>query len=172
MARRILDRLSRVRPGPADVAQRIRLVALEMAFKEGRQLPRVDGIMIIAGRRGLKLYDIGIAGSHVDVFENSSPVSVRGDGDAQALCRYITKKVVFSGRTCETAARMMLVLAGDVAEGVESVGDRSCGFDLGLFVTGGHASMLERITKEFGRIDVRLRLDESMPLADHGGRPQ
>lgn len=33
----------------------------------------------------------------------------------------------------------------------------------------GHASVPARLAGESGRIGVRLRLDESMPLADHGG---
>lgn len=169
LARKMLDRLGRVRTGPADVVRRIRSVASVLAAKKGSRSLRVDGILIIAGRQGIKLYDIVIAGSHVDVLENDHAVSVRGDADAQALCRYIAKKVMFSGRTREAVARMMLVLANDVAGDVESVGGQSCGFDLGLFVADGRATMLEQLTGEFGRIDVRLRLDESMPLADHGG---
>lgn len=172
LAKKILDKLARARTGPADVIKKIRSIALALAAKKGQRLPRVDGILIIAGRQGLKMYSVDIVGRHVAVLENEHAVSVRGDGAAQALCRYVAKKVDFSGKTSETAARMMLVLAGDVAEGVESVGGRSYGFDIGLLTNYGYANVLEQITDDFGRIDVRLRLDESTPLAGHGGSSQ
>lgn len=172
MAKGIIDRLAHARTGPADVIKKLRSVVSEVALGNNQRLLRADGILIIAGRQGLKMYDILIAGRHVDVLENVSSMSIHGDGAAQALCRYITKKVEFSGRTRETVARMMLVLASAVAEVVETVGDRSYGFDIGLFVEDGNASLLEQLTEEFGRIDVQLRLNGSTPLTSHGGRLQ
>ena len=44
-----------------------------------------------------------------------------------------------------------------------------CGLELGPPAADGHAGAPGRPAEEFGRIDVRLRLDELAPLADRGG---
>lgn len=170
LAKGVPDGLDDARTGPADVVGRIRMIAAKRVAKTRRRYASVVGILIIADRNGLKMYNIDIDGRHVDVVENSGAVSVRGDGGARSLCEYITAKVGFSGTACETAARMMHVLASDVGEHVESMGGRSYGFDLVMLAPDGRARMLERCTAEFGRIDIRLRLEEPAPPAAHGGR--
>ncbi len=172
LAQGVLDKLGRARTGPADVVERIRMIASALFDKAKRRSASVDGILIIAERHIVKMYDIDIVGRHVGVRENHKVVSIRGDGGARLLCKYVAGKVDFSGTACETTARMLHVLASDVGEHVESVGGREYGFDLGMIVAGGQGEILERRTERFGRIDVRLHLEDPTHVPLRGGGPQ
>lgn len=172
LAQGVLDKLSKARTGPADVIERIRMIASALSTKRKQRPASVDGILIIAEHRIVRMYDINIVGRRVGVLENRGVVSIRGDGGARILCKYVAGKVDFSGTACETTARMLHVLASDVAEHVESVGGRRYGFDLGMIVAGGQGDILERCAERFGRIDIRLHLEDPTQVPLRGGGPQ
>ena len=172
LAKGVLDGLGNARTGPADVVKRMRAIAAALSSRTRRRTARADGILIIAEHQGLKLCDIDMVDNHVDVPEDRSAVSIRGGGDAQGICRYVTRKVCFSGTGRMAAAMDLRVPASDVAEHVESVGERSCGFDPGMLAADGHAGVPERRTERFGRIAVRLHLAEPAPPIGGGGYGQ
>ena len=169
LARGVPRRLARARTGPVDVLAGIRGIAKDLHSRPQRTR-RVSGFLITAERSKLRLYTIAIAGSRVVASEESSGVHARGDGSARKLCEYITKKAGLAGMRCEEAARHLHVLASDVAEHVDSVGERDkYGFDLVVFAAGG-TKLAERDKERRGRIDVSFRMDgpAGSPAA-HGG---
>ena len=169
LAEGVLRRLARARTGPADVLARIRGIAKDL-HSGPQRIRRVSGFLITVERSKLRLYTIAIAGSHVAALEKHGGVHARGDGSARTLCEYITKKSGLAGMRCEEAARHLHVLASDVAEHVDSVGERDkYGFDLVVFAAGG-TKLAERDKERRGRIDVSFRMDgpAGSPAA-HGG---
>ena len=130
----------------------------------------MSGFLIIAEQHKLRLYSIGIAGSHVVALEKHGGVHARGDGRAQALCKCIAKKAGLEGMRREEAARRPRVLASDMAEHAGSAGKRDeYGFDLVVFAAGG-TKLAERDTDRRGRIDARFRTKgQAGPPAAHGG---
>ena len=131
LAKGVLNGLARARTGPSDVVGRIRSIAASLHAETTEGHTRADGFLVIAYHRNTKLYNIGIIDGHVDVLENHDGVSVQGDGHAQILCGYVTKKINFSHMPCEAVATRLHVLASDMAEQVESVGEHGAyGFDL------------------------------------------
>lgn len=170
LAEAVLNRLARARTGPADVVGKIRQIAADLSTESIRKTRRVSGFLITVYRQSLKLYSIDLVGDHVDVLESDAAVSIRGDGHARHLCDYIVKKAPFSGMTYEAAAKHLHALASDVAEHVESVGGHdSYGFDLGFFSTAGGSKLRERLTEQFGQVDVRFRIDDQAVLFELGG---
>ena len=168
LAEAVLKCLARSRTGPADVLARLRSIAKDFYARTSRKMPRADGFLVVVEGQGPKLYNIGIKGGRVNALEDRGGVSAHGDEHALTLCEYITKKAGLSGMRCEEAARHLHVLASDVAENVDSVGNRGeYGFDLVLFAAAGGAKLLERDMKRHGRIDVRFHMAD-MDTA-HGG---
>lgn len=163
--------LARARTGPADVLARLRSIAKALHARPQRTSLRVDGLMVVADRQSPVLYSIGITGGSVDAHESRDGVPVHGDGRAQALRRHITKKAGLMGMPCEGAARHLHMLASDMAEHVESVGERGTyGFDLALFAAAGVEKVLERGTERHGWIDVSFRpVGRAGPPAARGG---
>jgi len=174
LAEGVLNGLARARTGPSDVVGRIRSIAASIYAKTTQDYTRVDGFLVIAYRHNTKLYNIGIIDGHVDVLENHDAVSIQGDVHAQILCRYVTKKINFSHMPCEAVATRLHVLASDMAEQVESVGEHDAyGFDLVLFLTAGSTKLLEEYTERLGWIDICIRLkDHAGPFAVRGGISQ
>ena len=163
LAKEILGRISRSRTGRADVVRRIHDIALDLSANPRRRSGHVVGILIIAERKGFKLYNIEVKGRDVDINESNDAVSVHGDCGTVGMCQYVIAKVGFSSMTCEAAARKIHVLASDVGKQVESVGKPSCGFDLIWCVADSQPKKLERYTEEFGHIDVSLHMTEPLP---------
>lgn len=154
----VLRGLAGARTGPADVLARIRSIARALHAGQRRKAPRADGFLIVVDRQKPRLYGIGINGGHVDALEERGVMSAHGDGRARALCEYIAKKAGLGGMPCAEAAWHLHVLASDVAEHVESVGERGeYGFDLVLFAADGGARLFDRRTEQLGWIDVRFR---------------
>ena len=104
-----------------------------------------------------------VKGRHVAIDESKDAVSVRGDCSAVGMCQYVIAKVGFSSMACEMAARKIHVLASDVRKYVESVGERSCGFDLVWCASDSQPKKLERYTEKLGQIDVSLHMAEPLP---------
>lgn len=168
LAEGVLRRLARSRTGPADVLARLRGIAKALHAGSPRNTPRVDGFLVVVEGQGPRLYNIGIRGGHVDALEDRDGVSAHGDEHALTLCEYITKKAGLSGMRCEEAARHLHVLASDVAENVDSVGERGeYGFDLVLFAAAGGIGLVERDMGQHGRIDVRFHM--AGVDMEHGG---
>ena len=164
----VLRGLAGARTGPADALARIRNIAGALHARQRRKAPRADGFLIVVDRQKPRLYSIGINGGHVDVHEERGAMSAHGDGRARALCEYIAKKAGLGGMPCEEAAWHLHVLASDVAEHAESVGERGeYGFDLVLFAAAGGAVPHDRCTAQLGWIEVRFR--PAGPPAARGG---
>ena len=174
LAEGVLNGLARARTGPSDVVGRIRSIAASLHAKTTEGHTRVDGFLVIAYHRNTKLYNIGIIDGHVDVLENHDGVFAQGDGYAQILCGCVTKKINFSHMPCEAVATRSHVLASDMAEQVESVGEHGAyGFDLVLFLTAGSTKLLEEYTERLGWINICFRLkDHAGPFAARGGISQ
>ena len=170
LAKGVLRRLARARTGPADVLARIRGIAKDLHARQPRRAASADGFLIVLERQGPRLYSIGINGGDVDVAEDRAGVHAHGDGSARTLCEYITKKSGLAGMRCEDVARRLHVLASDVAEHVDSVGERDkYGFDLVVFAAGG-TKLVERDTERRGLIDVSFRMEgQAGSPAAHGG---
>ena len=174
LAEGVLNGLARARTGPSDVVGRIRSIAASLHAETTEGHTRAGGFLVIAYHRNTKLYNIGIIGGHADVLENHGAVSVQGDGHAQILCGHVTKKINFSHMPCEAVATRLHVLASDMAEQVESVGEHGAyGFDLVLFLAAGSTKLLEEYTERLGWIDICFRLkDHADPFAARGGISQ
>lgn len=171
LAEGVLRCLARSRTGPADVLARLRDIAKTLHARQRTKTLHVNGFLIVVERQGPKLYSIDIDGGHVDVLGVCGGVHMHGDGRAQVLCKYITTKARLADMQCEEAAWHLHVLASDVAEHVDSVGERGkYGFDLVLFGAAGGAKLLERHTAQHGGIEVRFRMVDRAGLsAMHGG---
>lgn len=170
LAEGMLNRLARIRTGPADIVGNIRRIAVDLSSDSIRKTRRVNGFLVTSDKQHLRLYNIDLIGGHVDVLENAAGVSIRGDVHARHLCAYITKKVSFSSMSCEAAAKHLHILASDVAEHVASVGERgSYGFDLGFFSAAGGSKLRGRLTEHLGRIDMHFRVDDQAVVFASGG---
>ena len=169
LVKEVLRGPARAKTGPAGALAKIRGIAKSLHSRT-RRTRRVSGFLIIAEQHKLRLYSIGIAGSHVVALEKHGGVHARGDGRAQALCKCIAKKAGLEGMRREEAARRPHVLASDVAEHAGSAGKRDeYGFDLVVFAAGG-TKLAERDTDRRGRIDARFRTKgQAGPPAAHGG---
>lgn len=154
-AKAILDHIRAA--GPSGISRKISDLAAAM-HEEYQLGASVDGILVVAGVRGLEMSDIYIRGGQTHLYVNDDASSVHGDYAATVLCRHITKSLDARALSCDAVAAHLHVLASSVAETVDSVGKREeYGFDLAVIDAAGGPVMLWRQAGALGTLEVRFR---------------